>query len=117
MNIEDIQKICKTFPAVTEDIKWENHLCFSVGEKIFLITSPDTIPVTASFKVSLDSFEELSEKEGFKPSPYLARYHWIFVDDINRLNKKEWINYLQQAYTLVAAKLTVKKKKLLKIEI
>ena len=116
MNIEDIQKICNKFPAVTEDIKWENHLCFSVGEKIFLITSPDTIPVTASFKVSLDSFEELSEKEGFKPSPYLARYHWIFADDINRFNKKEWMQYLQQAYTLVAAKLPAKKKKLLKIE-
>ena len=53
MNIEDIQNICKYFTSVTEDIKWENHLCFSVGDKIFLITSPDTIPVTARLKKGL----------------------------------------------------------------
>jgi hypothetical protein len=41
MQIEDLQKICKSFHGVTEDIKWENHLCFNVGEKMFLITAPD----------------------------------------------------------------------------
>jgi len=41
MTIEDIQNICKKFPYVTEDIKWETHLCYCVGEKIFIITSPD----------------------------------------------------------------------------
>ena len=117
MTIEDILSICKKFPSVTKDIKWEDHLCLSVGEKMFIITSPDTVPVTASFKVSLESFEILSEREGFKPSPYLARYHWMYVDDINRLTKKEWEFYLKQAYFLIASRLSAKKQKQLNIHL
>jgi predicted DNA-binding protein (MmcQ/YjbR family) len=111
MTIEAIQTICKKFPAVTEDIKWENHLCFNVGDKMFLITSPDLVPATASFKVSEEEFDEVSSREGFKPAPYLARYKWVHVDDISRLSKKEWEYYTQQAYTLVAEKLPAKVKK------
>lgn len=115
MTIEAIQSICKQFPAVTEDIKWENHLCFNVGDKMFIITSPDTVPPTASFKVSDEEFDEVSSREGFKPAPYLARYKWVYVDDISRLTKKEWAYFAQQAYTLVASKLPAKVKKQLGI--
>ena len=116
MTIEDIQSICKKFPHTTEDIKWETHLCYCVGGKIFIITSPDTSPVTASFKVSDEDFTELSEVDGFKPAPYLARYKWIYVDNINRLTKKDWADYLQSAYELVAGKLPAKQKKQLGIK-
>ena len=111
MTIEELQKICKKFKGVTEDIKWENHLCFNVGEKMFLVTSPDTIPNSASFKVSDGEFEELSQKEGFMPAPYLARYKWVHLDDINRLSKKQWEYYSQQSYQLIASKLPAKIKK------
>ena len=37
MNIEEIQNLCKQLPGVTEDIKWGNDLCFSVGGKMFLV--------------------------------------------------------------------------------
>lgn len=111
MLIEDIQKICKKFPHATEDIKWETHLCYCIGEKIFIITSPDTIPVNASFKVDDEDFAELREKEGFIPAPYLARYKWIQVDNISRLSKNQWEEYLRKAYELVKMKLPVKKKK------
>ena len=47
MEIEDIEKICKSFKGVTEDIKWEDHLCFSVGEKMFVVSS---MKETFSFK-------------------------------------------------------------------
>jgi len=110
MTLEAIQQICKSFDDVTEDIKWEDHLCFIVGGKMFLITSPDQSPVTASFKVSAENFELLSEREGFKPAPYLARYQWIWVDDISRLATKEWKPLLQSAYELVKARLPKKKK-------
>ena len=115
MNIADIQAICKKLPGVTQDIKWENHLCFNIGGKMFVITSPDTFPVTASFKVSAEDFDILENKEGFKASPYLARYKWIHVDDIKRLSKKEWNYYLKQSHSLIAAKLPVKIKKQLKL--
>ena len=110
MLIEDIQKICKTFPKSTEDIKWETHLCYCIGEKMFIITSPDDTPVSASFKVDEEEFVLLSEREGFRPAPYVARYKWIYVDDINRLTKNEWADYLKRAYVLVKEKLPRKTK-------
>lgn len=111
MLIEDIQKICKQFPLVTEDVKWESHLCWCIGEKMFIITSPDESPVNASFKVDEEDFVLLSEKKGFIPAPYLARYKWIRVDDINRLSKNQWEEYLKKAYELVKGKLPAKMKK------
>lgn len=105
MTIEHLQTICKKLPAVTEDIKWEAHLCFNVGEKMFIITSPDEVPVNASFKVNDDDFELLCARPGFKPAPYLARHKWVQVDDISRIAPNEWERLLKNAHALVAAKL------------
>ena len=116
MTIEEIQKICMAMPYVTEDIKWETHLCFCVGGKIFIITSPDDAPVNASFKVSDENFELLQEKEGCIPAPYLARYKWIMADDLNRFSSKEWKALLQEAYRLVYEKLPAKTRKSLAAE-
>lgn len=111
MNIEDLQSICKKLKGVTEDIKWETHLCFNVSAKMFLVTSPDSVPVSASFKVADEEFEELSMKEGFMPAAYLTRYKWVHVDDISRLSKKQWEFYAAQSYRLIASKLPTKIKK------
>jgi predicted DNA-binding protein (MmcQ/YjbR family) len=51
--------------------------------------------------------------EGFIPAPYLSRYKWIYVDDINRLTKKQWEYYAGQSYQLIASKLPMKTKKLI----
>lgn len=111
MTIEELQEIAKGFPGLTYDIKWEDHLCFNVGGKMFLVTAPDNVPVTASLKVSDEDFEKLTQQQGIIPAPYLARYKWIFVDDINRFSRKEWQHLLQQAYQLVYDKLPAKIKK------
>jgi predicted DNA-binding protein (MmcQ/YjbR family) len=108
MNIEDIRKICKKLPAVTEDIKWENHLCFCVGAKMFLITGLDEVPIGASFKTEPDDFEELAARDGFRQAAYLAKGQWVSVDDISRMTPKEWEHYLRTAYQLVKAKLSKK---------
>jgi predicted DNA-binding protein (MmcQ/YjbR family) len=113
MNIEDLQSICKKLKGVTQDIKWEDHLCFNVGGKMFLITSPDRVPHSASFKVDDEDFAELTSKEGFIPAPYLSRYKWVYVDDINRLTKKQWERYAIKSYQLIASKLPMKTKKLI----
>ena len=110
MKPDDIQKICRGFDNVTEDIKWGQDLCFNIGGKMFLVTAPDSIPVSASFKADEETFNELAEREGFKPAPYVARHKWIFVDDINRLSKKEFEKFIRQSYELVKAKLPKKKK-------
>jgi len=111
MTIEQLQSVCKKMPGVTEDIKWEDHLCFNVGGKMFIITSPDRVPHSASFKANDDDFAELSEIPGCMPAPYLARHKWIHVDDINRFSAAQWQHYASEAYRLVASKLPAKVRK------
>lgn len=111
MTIENLQGICRTLKAVTEDIKWEDHLCFNVGGKMFLVTSPDSVPVSASFKVSDEEFEEIISREGFSPQRHLARYKWVSLDDVNRLSASEWQQFINQSYQLVASKLSGKFKR------
>ena len=113
MSIDDISKLCKKLKGTTTDIKWEDHLCFNVGDKMFLITAPDSVPVTASLKVSDDDFADLTQREGIIPAPYLARYKWVYLDDINRLTPKEWSHYIVEAHRLVSAKLPAKTRKAL----
>ena len=111
MFIEDIQKICLQLPGVTEEIKWGHDLVFSIGKKMFCVVGLEKNPVNASFKVNDEEFELLPEREGFIPAPYMARYKWIYVDDINRMGKKEWQKYLKQSYDLIYAKLPLKLRK------
>jgi len=111
MTLEDIRDYAMSLPGVTEDIKWENHICFSVGNKMFLVTAPDNHPVTASFKTSDELFDLLPSREGIIPAPYMARHKWVFIDDISRLDKKEWKEYIDIAYQLVFGKLPARTKK------
>lgn len=105
MTIADIQSICSSFKGNTEDIKWETHLCFNVGGKMYLITSPDEVPCRASLKVTEEDYEILCEQDGIIPAPHLARYNWIQLTDISIWNKKEWEQYLSLSYRLVFNKL------------
>jgi len=111
MSIEDLQAICKQLKAVTEDIKWEDHLCFNVGGKMFLVTSPDSVPISASFKVSDENFDEVISKPGFSPQRHLGRYKWVSLDDINRLSASEWEEFIYQSYGLIVSKLSGKFRK------
>ncbi len=108
MNIESFRELCLALPHTTEDIKWEHHLCFCVGEKMYCITGLDENPVTASFKADEEDFEILTRREGFKPAPYLARYKWVWTRDIGLLSNKEWSYYLSKAHTLTYNKLPKK---------
>lgn len=111
MTLEQLRKLCLSYPGVTEDIKWEDHLCFNVGGKMFVITSPDQVPVSASFKASDSDFENLTALEGVIAAPYLARYKWVHTDDINRFTSGEWNELARRSYDLILAKLPAKIRK------
>lgn len=104
-----------TLPAVTEDVKWDNDLVFSVGGKMFCVTSLD-LPFKVSFKVPDHDFDEVSARNGFMPAPYLARAKWVLVTDLNTLKPKEWEFFIRQSYELVKLKLTRKSRKDLGID-
>lgn len=111
MDIETIRSICQNFPGVTEDVKWGHDLVFSVGLKMFCVIGLEETPVSASFKVKDEEFEEMAARTGFKPAPYVAKYKWVLIDDIKRMKKTDWEHYLGQSYELVKAKLPAKVRK------
>jgi predicted DNA-binding protein (MmcQ/YjbR family) len=111
MNIEDIQNICRQYPGVTEDIKWQHDLVFSIGGKMFCVVGLDESPTSATFKVTDEEFEEMSTWQGFKPAPYVAKYKWVLIEDITKMKKTDWKKYLQQSYELVRDKLSLKLRK------
>jgi predicted DNA-binding protein (MmcQ/YjbR family) len=115
MNVEFLRNFCKKLPAATEDIKWGKDLCFSVGGKMFCVTSLEG-PFAASFKVPDEEFETFAGQEGFSPAPYMARAKWVLVTDTARLTKKDWENHVRQSYELIKEKLTRKLKKELNLE-
>lgn len=111
MNLDTISELCNELNGVTSDIKWEDHLCFNVGGKMFFIASLEHIPTSASFKIDEAGFNELTEQEGVIPAPYLARYKWVKVDNIERFSKKEWKKHIETSYFLVVSKLSKKLQK------
>jgi predicted DNA-binding protein (MmcQ/YjbR family) len=81
---------------------------FSVGAKMFAVTSLDVPANGMSFKVDDDRFLELTDRPGIIPAPYLARVKWVYVEDKKALSDKEAKALLRRSYELVFAKLTKK---------
>jgi predicted DNA-binding protein (MmcQ/YjbR family) len=110
ITIETIREIASDLPHVTEDVKWGADLCFCIGEKMFCVTGLEGA-FGLSFKVDAEQFEELSCRKGFGPAPYLARHHWVKVDDAKCVSKSELKNLITRSYELVRDKLPAKVKK------
>jgi predicted DNA-binding protein (MmcQ/YjbR family) len=110
MNIEALRHYCLQLKGVTEDVKWDNDLCFLVGGKMFCVTNLDG-DSRISFKVADDVFEELTATDGIIPAPYLARNKWVQAQEWGRFTELEWETYVKQSYGLVKAKLTKKLQK------
>ncbi len=107
MNTEKLTNYCMSMKGVQESIKWEDHLCYTIGDKIFCMTGmTDESGVT--IKVTPEDFIELTERDGIEQAPYMAKGQWIGVQKRNALRQKEWEHYLTKAYHLIKSKLTKK---------
>ena len=82
---------------------------------MFCVTSfePDA---AVSMKVSPDEFDELCERDGIIPAPYLAKAKWICVKDKSAFTLAQWKHYVKKSYELISAGLTKKKRMELGIE-
>jgi predicted DNA-binding protein (MmcQ/YjbR family) len=95
---------CRSMPAVTEDIKWENNRVFSVGGKMFAIFNfPDGEPF--SFKTDPHVFADLTQREGIQPAPYLARALWVLCGGVDVLPLEEIKELLLEAHAIVVSRL------------
>lgn len=107
MTIEDIRSIAMKLPHATEGIKWGNDLCFCIAEKMFCVTSMEG-NVKFSLKVHENDFEELCQRQGITPAPYMARNKWVMIDSSAKLSRKELEGFIKKSYELVKGKLTKK---------
>ncbi len=102
-DLDWIRKLCLSFDDVTEDMPWEDDLCFKVRGKIFtgIALSDGRFP-RVTVKCSPEIFEELLEVEGIAPAPYVGRYKWIQLANSNTLPASELESLIRQSYDLVA---------------
>ncbi len=112
---DPLHETCRALPGVTEDVKWEKNLVFSVGDKMFAsFQIPDGEPFGC--KVDPDAFDVLVQRDDIEPAPYLARASWISIQRRETLPLDVLRDLLREAHALVAAKLSKKKRRELGIE-
>jgi predicted DNA-binding protein (MmcQ/YjbR family) len=111
----ELLDFCRTLPGATEDIKWGDHLVFSVGEKMFAMFDVGDSDLVR-FKVSDGVFPILTREAGISPALYLARQSWIKLDHTRVLPREEIQELLRESHELVASKLTRKLRRELGIE-
>ena len=110
MDIEWVRRYCLSFPHATEQVQWGNDLLFKIGGKMFAVMPLEPAPVFVSFKCTPETFAELIERPGVRPSAYLARNHWVSLESEDALPVAETKALLRQSYDLVFAKLPKKVK-------
>lgn len=102
MNLEALRAYCLSLPFATEDIKWESELTFCVGGKIFAMASLNPGQNgTVCFKVTPEDFVSLIECDGIVPAPYVARYHWILIEDPDAMKPAELKRRLAESHARV----------------
>lgn len=100
-----VRKFCLSLPHATEDVKWGHDLVFCVGKKMFAVTCLEPAKNALSFKCSPEVFAELVERPRIIPAPYLARAHWVALEDEDALTRQELEPLLRSAHEQVFAKL------------
>ncbi len=98
-----LARLCLSLPAAEETVKWD-HLCFTIGEKIFCISGIGQ-GGGVSFKVSPEDFEDLTAQPGIGQAPHFARGQWVQVSPEARLSPAEWETCLRRSHELVRLKL------------
>ncbi len=104
MTVDSVRKYCLSFPLATENLQWEEDLCFKVNGKIFAVLALGSVPQKITFKCNPETFAELTEREGIAPAPYVGRYRWVQVDRLDVLIGSELEDLIGQSYEMVTAK-------------
>jgi predicted DNA-binding protein (MmcQ/YjbR family) len=109
MDAKALRMLASRWPGVSEDVKWDDDLIFSVAGKMFCgLCLAGAEQGKLSFKVEPERFLEFTDRPGFRPAPYMARAHWVTLDDPGVVPRAELELLLRRAYELVRAKLPKK---------
>jgi predicted DNA-binding protein (MmcQ/YjbR family) len=105
MDRDRVRNICLALPGATENMQWGSDLVFKAADKMFAVMNLEPGPIAVSFKCTPEDFQDLSERPGCLPAPYLARAQWIAMESFDALPEREVQRLLGQSYELVVAKL------------
>ena len=109
MDLDSLRRYCQSLPHVTEDVKWDNDLCFLIGGRMFCVTCLDrTATVCVSFKCGPEKFTDLTEEDGIIPAAYMARNHWVSLERWDALRDAEIKSLVRNSYDLVKSRLPKK---------
>lgn len=106
MDIEMFREYCLTLPGTTEGLKWGEHLCFMISEKIYVIASLDDGRL--SFKIDPEDFEALVARDGISQAFHLAKKHWVSIETLDVLSDQELRERIAASRALVISKLPKK---------
>ena len=119
MDLDAIRAFCLSFPRATENLQWDEELCFKVGGKLFAVVGLGSVPQRITFKCSPETFAELTEQEGIAPAAYVGRYKWVTLEhldvlagrykwatleDLDVLSDAKLREAISNSYRMVAAK-------------
>jgi predicted DNA-binding protein (MmcQ/YjbR family) len=111
MNIESIRDYILKKPSVTEGFPFgEDTLVFKVNEKIFLLAGLDSLPLQFNVKCDPDKAIELRDEypESVLPGYHMNKKHWNTIIVDGRLTARQIKEMIDDSYTLVATKRSVK---------
>ena len=116
MNFDALRALCLSLPDATENLQWEDELCFKVCEKIFAMVSLSSVPQRLIFKGDPEEFFELIENEGVVAAPYVGRYKWVMLESLDALPNSEIDRCIRTSYAMVAAKAKPSRSRIKKIK-
>lgn len=102
---DPLYELCRQLPGVTEDVKWEHDLVFSVGGKMFAAFQ---LPESEPIGLKVDPVPALVQVPGITPAPYMAKHSWVKLATREVLPAETLSELLREAHALVAAKLPKK---------
>lgn len=114
MTLDQYDAVCAALPHATQVVQWGGaHVWKIAGEKMFAFAYKAGDDIEVTFKVSPLSFEILRDEEGCRPAPYLASrgLSWIQRTNSRALDDAMLRSYLVESHRLVAAGLSLKRRK------
>ncbi|MFN7926280.1 MAG: MmcQ/YjbR family DNA-binding protein [Bryobacteraceae bacterium] len=108
MTVDQVRRLCLSFPHTTESVQWGSNLVFKIAGKMYAVADLEPSRTWLGFKCTPEEFAELVERPGIVPAPYLARAHWASLETADALPQPELHRLLRQAYDIVTAKLPKK---------
>jgi predicted DNA-binding protein (MmcQ/YjbR family) len=111
MDAERARTFLLALPHVEETQQWGDNLVFWVGDKaiggkMFCLLNLDADSHgVISYAAGPERYNELLERDGLAPAPYMARIFWVAVEGWGALRNAEWESELRAAHELTLAKL------------